>query len=152
MSKVYAYRSGRAVKGVPAQAVGDELERLREAGPITPRSVVDAARDEASPLHGAFEWDDTEAADRYRLQQARVLIVSVRIVNGPVQAPVPAYVSVRTPEVGREYVPTVEALSDEQIQARVLDDIKQALESIQRRYQHFAAAAEVINRFKRGTG
>jgi hypothetical protein len=43
----------------------------------TPEGVVEAARAETSPLHGFFEWDDNIAGEKYRLGQARDLIVRV---------------------------------------------------------------------------
>ena len=40
--------------------------------------VVAAARDPLSPLHSKFQWDDSKAAHRYRLWQARQIIASER--------------------------------------------------------------------------
>jgi len=53
----------------------NELRRLAKAhgGILHPKAIVEAARAEDSPLHSAFEWDDTEAAERYREYQARQL-------------------------------------------------------------------------------
>jgi hypothetical protein len=76
----------------------------------------------------------------------------VRIINGPYRAPVPAFVSVRTPEQGRGYVPTVEALNDEELRARVLTEIAQFVESMQRRYGHFREAAEVLANLRKSVG
>jgi hypothetical protein len=149
MANVYGYRSGRSVKNVSPQAVGETLERLRaESGQLTAGGVLEAARNPESPLHPAFEWDDEAAAEQYRLSQARRLIVSVRILNGPARSTTPVYVSVRTPEKGRNYVPTIEALSDEQLRARVLADVEQFAESMQRRYAAFRDLAEVLDRLR----
>jgi hypothetical protein len=62
-----------------AKAVGEHLEMLRQQfkGEITPKDVLDDARNDNSPLHSFFEWDDGEAAEQHRLQQARGLIRSV---------------------------------------------------------------------------
>lgn len=61
-------------------AVEQELERLRGPdGILRLEDVVAAAADESSPLHSHFEWDNTKAAHRYRLSQARALIRSVQI-------------------------------------------------------------------------
>ena len=49
-------------------------------GTLTPARVLDDAKNEASPLHGWFEWDDHKASHKYRLLQARQLIRKVRIV------------------------------------------------------------------------
>jgi len=50
-----------------------------KAGKLLPADVVEAARDPMSPLHGQFEWDDSAAAEAYRLQQAGDLIRRVKI-------------------------------------------------------------------------
>jgi len=40
-----------------------ELDKLAVDGKLTAQAVVDAAREESSPLHGYFEWDDNKAAN-----------------------------------------------------------------------------------------
>ena len=84
-----------------------QLEALKEiakrdGGLLRPAAVVDAARDEKSPLHGAFEWDDTEAAQKYRLLQAQSLIRSFKVEierNGQTHT-VPVFVGVSTDRTG----------------------------------------------------
>ncbi len=57
-----------------------ELKALESrSGTLTPQEVVEAARDEGTALHECFTWDDGEAAERWRLEEARELIRSVRI-------------------------------------------------------------------------
>lgn len=41
---------------------------------ITPEKVLKIAKDENTELHKCFEWDDSVAAEKYRLSQARQLI------------------------------------------------------------------------------
>lgn len=62
--------------------VRDRLEFLAQAngGVLTPAAVVEDAVDEASPLHSYLTWDDSEAAHKQRLSEARRLIRSVRII------------------------------------------------------------------------
>ncbi len=55
------------------------LTGLEQAGRLNAGVVVDMAADPASPLHAHFEWDDAEAAQRHRQDQARALIRSVRL-------------------------------------------------------------------------
>lgn len=59
----------------------DALEaiRLSKDGVLRPEDVVREARREDHPLHGEFEWDDSKAAESYRIDQARTLIRSVRV-------------------------------------------------------------------------
>jgi hypothetical protein len=49
------------------------------SGKLTPEMVIDAAADKNSPLHECFTWDNSEAAAKWRIEEARELIRSVRI-------------------------------------------------------------------------
>lgn len=62
--------------------VQKELRRITEDhhGILTPEQVVEEASDPANPLHEEFEWDDAAAAVQHRLDQARALIRSMRVV------------------------------------------------------------------------
>jgi len=53
-----------------------ELEQIREAndGVLRAVDVVEYARDPGTALYQRFEWNDTKAAEQYRLWQARELI------------------------------------------------------------------------------
>ena len=85
-----------------------ELKKLTEDGILEPESVVDAARDPKSAMHDQFNWDDSEAAHSYRLQQARALIkrVVVEVVRADQERVlVPSFI--RSP-TGRGYEATQE--------------------------------------------
>lgn len=76
-------------------AIATALEQLRDPdGLLRIEKVIEAATDADSPLHDHFEWNDGEAAHRFRLGQARVLIraqkITVRI--GPAIIKSVAYV------------------------------------------------------------
>jgi hypothetical protein len=60
------------------QYVITELRNLEvKHGILRAEDVVDAARPPDSPLHDRFTWDDTEAARKCRLWEARQLIRAV---------------------------------------------------------------------------
>lgn len=61
------------------QKIRTELLALAQMGTLTPEEVVRLARSPDSVLHDAFEWDDSVAAHKYRLDQARDLISSFEI-------------------------------------------------------------------------
>jgi hypothetical protein len=150
---VFDYRAGRSIKGLQPQVVGEELERIREArGSLTPEIVLEEATAEESPLHGAFTWSDDEAARRYRIHEARRIVTSIRVLNGPAAKPSPAFISVRTPERGREYLPISTALSEHELKVRVLAEAKQMVETLERRWSHFAEVADVLQRLRQATG
>lgn len=75
------------------KAAAAMLNQMSKAngGKITPQQIVDAARNEDSPLHRFFEWDDDKAAEQYRLDQARTLLrscqVEVTVSDRKVQVP-----------------------------------------------------------------
>lgn len=71
-----------------AQEVLQELYDSR--GMLTPALVVEVAADPDHELHDRFEWDESEAARRYRLVQAGDLIrsVTVRVDRGQDRPPV----------------------------------------------------------------
>ena len=52
---------------------------VKHGGILTPKIVLDEARKKTSPLHTYFEWDDSEAANQWRLAQAGSLIRKVRV-------------------------------------------------------------------------
>ena len=58
----------------------------RDGGVITPAAVIAEARDKKSVLHKAFTWDDTKAAEKWRVYEAQQLIrrctVTVEDCNG----------------------------------------------------------------------
>lgn len=76
----------------------ETIKRIRSLeapdGTLTAETVLDDARDPQSPLHAHFEWDDSKAAEAFRLDQARKLIRSVRLVitNNETQVRTVAYV------------------------------------------------------------
>lgn len=120
----------------------DELTAVyRERGRLTPRVVVDTARDPEHPLHHRFEWDTEEAAERYRLVQARELIRSVKIVyqENPEtgeERRVRAFVPTRQPDEPSSYQPTEEALADPFTRQLVLREFERAVLALKRQYGH----------------
>ena len=60
---------GEAIYNADAQKVAEEIMSI---GPeAKPRQIVEKARDKATELHKCFDWDDTIAAEKWRIQQAR---------------------------------------------------------------------------------
>lgn len=71
----------------------DRLQTLAgRDGRLTAAAVVDDAADKKSPLHGEFEWDDSVAGHKYRIEQARTLIASVKVEVSIGSREVAAYV------------------------------------------------------------
>lgn len=152
---VYEWKAESRITLDP-QAVGREIEALQTKYPegITPETVVTHARDKRSPMHEFFEWDDSLAGAKYRLDQARYLIrhiVITEIEEAPKVAskPIRAFVSVqRTLPNGKEksgYMGVREALSDNDIRAQLLRRALGELKAWQVRYNEMAELAKVFN-------
>ena len=59
-------------KNIDAQTVYEEITSIGDE--IKPEQIVEKARDENTELHKCFEWDDTKAAEKWRLHQARNVV------------------------------------------------------------------------------
>ena len=135
----YTYRQGFSFK-VPAQVVGDTLEKLAENGTVTSKALLDASRPEDAPTHKLFEWDDSVAAERYRLQQATTTInsIEVQIVNektGTATAQA-AFVNIveKRPAKSGAFVPIDIALSNEAMRDTILGNALRELSAFRRKY------------------
>jgi hypothetical protein len=119
-----------------------QLEQVRkDYGRLTPRNVVDAARDPANPLHRRFEWDDSVAAERYRLAQARQLIQTVRCsFVSPTSGATSVRVFHSVPATGS--APAYEPLADivaDPVTEKVLEaEMRRDWKSFEARYRHLA--------------
>jgi hypothetical protein len=58
------------------------VEEIAKRGELTAESVLEEAKNVSSPLHALFEWDNTKAAEQWRLQQARVIVNYVKVKVG----------------------------------------------------------------------
>ena len=145
---VYKFADGYPVRGMDSQAVGDELDTLEARhGGLTPGIVVRAAKPKRSPMHNAFEWDDAEAATKYRLRQAGNLIRAV-IVESEDQPTVRRFINVIQPddegETLRHYMTLDAALADGEARKQVLANAKADLAAFRRKYVNLQEVAQVI--------
>lgn len=151
------YRWGHGYHiAIDPQAAGERMEALRaKHGALTPEVVLADATSPRSPLHGHFEWNDTEAAKQYRLQQAYELLRACVIVDTVEERPpVRALVAVMNPETygetrRREYHRIEDVLTNPVYRAQhiqhLLDTIEQWSEQAAR-FEELAAMRDVIVR------
>lgn len=129
-----------------------ELDSIYRAnGTLTPGMVVDAARDETSPLHECFEWDDAKAGEQYRLTQAAHLIRRCRVIHETDDGGkrnMRAYLPVADPEQHRPYAyqPTREALADPVSRRLILTRMDREWRQFKARYGMYREYAELIAR------
>lgn len=120
---------------VPAQAAGEELERIaRDSGSLTAANIVNESRPEKAVLHNVFTWNNDEAAEKWREQQARVMtdnLVTIKVVNSSNQrAPVRAFVKVQD-----EYKPINVVIKSDALTAELLRSAKAELRAFEIKYK-----------------
>lgn len=118
----------------------DELERIYgRDGFLTPEQVLAEASDATNPLHSHFEWDDSEAAARYRLDQARGLIRSCKItveVSPEEVRRVRAYHSLPKDDGKPGYFATTDIMSDPAKRDVVLHQLQRDITALRAKYKH----------------
>ena len=126
----------------------DELSTIRAAhGKLTPQFVLDDARDKNHPLHTRFEWDDTAAAEAYRLVQAHALITSVKVIykKGRHQRTVRAFHAIRGEDTNSfVYEPVEEVAVNDFLTQLVRRDMERGWKQLKARFGHFNDFVEMI--------
>jgi hypothetical protein len=65
-----------------AQKCADEImEICEELESATPQQILEKARDSNTELHKCFTWDDTEAAEKWRISEARAVVRNLKIIE-----------------------------------------------------------------------
>lgn len=149
--KVISWKPGYSC-GVEAKEAHEEIERIRfdNGGCVSSAAIVDQSRDEKTPLHPAFEWDDYKAAERHRREQARHLVTAFRIetvASGEASA-APVYVSVVKEDV-RGYMPIELVMEDRETAEFVIQEALNGLRVWQRRYESIEALSDAVSRVGR---
>ena len=139
--------AGRLKRAGP-QRIGEALEEIRVAngGELHPGPVVESARNEASVLHRYFEWSDPKAAELHRLDQARALIRSIRVVDDERTAP--AFVSIRG-DRGVAYHAIADVITNVDLRDRMLQQAQRDLDAWTARYRELREIVELIEPARR---
>ena len=143
---VYKYSWSGMERPVSAEKVGEHILRLEQQyGEVTREVFLESARSEDSEMHKLFEWDDTVAAEKYRLHQANVIIASLRVTvveekNEPVV--LRGFIQDRTESRG--YLNITRALSDKEKRERVLERAYTELRWFREKYGAFKELAGIL--------
>lgn len=139
-----------ARRKVPAAAVA-ELNELAVSndGLLTPVVVLERASNPASALHPLFTWDDARAGHLRRLDEARGIIMSVRVIIAPQpERPVMnvrAFTSLAADRVsGGGYRQMQVVMSRPDLRAQLLRTAIQELAALQKKYATLQELAQVF--------
>lgn len=126
---------------------------------LTPKTLLEVAKNPRSTLHGYFEWDDTEGARKFRELQAYELIRRVKVTIETPDAkeitvrafwPVKKVESDGTINAGRpgSYLPIADALQDERALAQIIASAKSELRAFSFKYRQLERVAELSEVFE----
>ena len=136
-----------------------ELEIVRKRskdGKLHAEEIVEFAKNKNTALHSKFEWDDTKAAQEYRIWEARQLIKIVVTIIPHTNVETSVYVSLKKDRMGEGgYRAMVEVLSNKELRKDLLHDALEDFEYWKRKYYLvtelipiFQAAEEVTAKLK----
>lgn len=131
-------------KDADPQEIGEAIEALADK---TPKAIVDNARDPESPLHRHFEWNDAAAAEKWRHQQARLIISCIISIDGN-NEPERAFHSI-TDKAGTAYHSIQEIRSSGDLQEKLLAAAERDLDAYTTRYRVLKDICAIVETAKK---
>ena len=133
----YKYKLGNKQFPVKANDAGRYLAQIHnDYGEISPKLLVDKARDENNILHNCFEWNDGIAAEQYRMTQAALLIRCIVVVSDKKEDETRAFVSVPLSEVEQRSYHTVNVVMENDFaKSQLLKQAERDIIAFQQKYK-----------------
>lgn len=111
---------------------------------------VEESRSLSSPTHGLLNWDDTDAAHRYRLHQSRMWLCGVTYYENPDDAfPTRVWINVRatnliTEQEERMFVPVTQAMKEPDLREQELNRLRKQAKSFASRARQFEEFSKIV--------
>lgn len=125
-----------------AQLVAEEIASIGESA--TPAQIVDKGRDPGSELHKCFEWDDSKAAESYRIQQARQVVCHL-VIRETVREDKPPIRFFFKPESGTGYQPTQAIVRNQDSYQALLKSAMRDLDALRVKYHSLGELERVFD-------
>lgn len=146
MGVLISWKMPGMYKGISAEKCANEIGEV-----TTPEKVVEIARDEGTELHKCFEWNDTIAAEKYRVVQAREVLRSI-VIRVTEEAHEEGErksqeIVMRKYESGaerKEYKSVQMIVQNVDEHQKLIAQAKRELESFRKRYEGILELAEVL--------
>lgn len=125
-------------------------EEICEIGnEVKPEQVLAKAKNEDSELHKCFDWNDTSAAEKYRLFQAKQvinhLIVIKRDVEEPEKEPVQFRVMLKNEKsYDSGYKQTIVMVRDEDEYRKMLEQAYAELKAFKKKYACLSELSDIL--------
>lgn len=142
------------------EVIALELEKIRKKNKnkaLLPEEVVSYAKDKNNPLHDYFTWNNKEAGDAYRLEEARALIRRVKVERPanivPIEFKMPItrdYVSLSSDRrEGNGYRKLNIVLHNKLMRKELIEDAKKDMDIFIRKYSTLKELSNVILEMKK---
>lgn len=139
--------SGTWFKGDPT-AVYNEIQSIGDS--YTPHDILEYAKEhEDSELHKCFEWDDTIAAEKWRVHTARLICCSLKVVVTNTKGKPQEMRIIQSDKSLPAYKPVTFTVRDEDEYSKLLDQAKAELASFKKRYASIVELESVIDEIDR---
>ena len=141
--------SWRVSHGVSADVAGKVMEEIEARdGEVTKEAFLEASRPEDSPTHNCFEWDDSQAAELYRLNQAYhvILDLEVTVTEAESGSRSSAFVNVikKTPTESAKYKSLDVAMADEELRMNVIRNALAEFKAVEKKYNHLVELSSIF--------
>jgi hypothetical protein len=139
----YSWKMKGLARGVDPNTAEDELKRIRgKYGYLTADVIVKESESKKAILHNCFIWNNSEAAARYRIHQARILLnnIQVNVITDGEISKIEVYEIVSRKE-GYRHIETFDFNDVQQIRLRVAREI----EALQKKLSNYSEFARVVN-------
>ena len=129
-------------RDVNPQKVADEILGIGDEA--TPQQIVDAAKDESSELHKCFEWDDSVAAEKYRLTQARTIVCNLVIARPEAEEEKPKLRVFYKTESSQGYKPSTYIFHVPSEYEKLLEQAYAELRAFKQKYNSLKELEEIL--------
>ena len=134
-------------KDVNATKVAKEIYSM--GNEVKPEQLVNFARDnEESELHKCFTWDDSVAAEKYRIYEARQVFCNLKIEIREPEKQEPKQLRISYKTDGAGYKPTTIILQNPDEYDKLLERVRKELRTFSNKYSYlkeFSPIWEAIN-------
>lgn len=121
--------------GADAQKCYEEIMEICDSlDSASPQDILEKARDESSELHKCFTWNDSVAAERWRMHEARLITRQLVIKEEKVPTDRPEVRLFYKTDNESGYKPTELILQKEDEYKALLKRAKMELEAFKRKY------------------
>lgn len=127
-----------------ANLVAQEIISIGDTA--TPAQIVNKARNEGTELHKCFDWNDTTAAEKYRLMQARQVVCHLVIKRPEADEDKPPvrYLHIVETDTGRAYKATELIVQVKSEYDKLLEQAYAELKAFKTKYHTLSELEEIL--------